>query len=122
MKALEKDRTRRYETANGFAMDIERFLADEPVAAGPPGTLPAAEVCAAQSGTGARGRPGSAGSCLAGVAGTAFGLMRAERQRRKAERAAVAERQAKQEAEARQAEAEKQQRAPRRARNWPASG
>jgi serine/threonine protein kinase/tetratricopeptide (TPR) repeat protein len=37
MKALEKDRSRRYETANGFARDIERFLADEPVQAGPPG-------------------------------------------------------------------------------------
>ena len=36
MKALEKDRTRRYETANGFAMDIERFLKDEPVEASPP--------------------------------------------------------------------------------------
>ena len=31
MKALEKDRTRRYETANGFAEDIRRYLADEPV-------------------------------------------------------------------------------------------
>lgn len=36
MKALEKDRTRRYETANGLALDIQRYLADEPVSAGPP--------------------------------------------------------------------------------------
>src|SRR5579872_7092066 len=36
MKALEKDRNRRYETANGFALDIQRYLADEPVAACPP--------------------------------------------------------------------------------------
>ncbi len=36
MKALEKDRSRRYETANGLARDIERYLADEPVEAGPP--------------------------------------------------------------------------------------
>jgi WD40 repeat protein len=36
MKALEKDRSRRYETANGFAMDIQRFLANEPVLAAPP--------------------------------------------------------------------------------------
>jgi serine/threonine protein kinase len=36
MKALEKDRNRRYETANGFAMDVQRFLADEPVLACPP--------------------------------------------------------------------------------------
>ncbi len=36
MKALEKDRTRRYETANGFAADVQRYLADEPVLACPP--------------------------------------------------------------------------------------
>ncbi len=36
MKALEKDRNRRYETANRFAADIERHLRDEPVEAGPP--------------------------------------------------------------------------------------
>jgi WD40 repeat protein len=36
MKALEKDRDRRYETANGFAMDIGRYLKDEPVQACPP--------------------------------------------------------------------------------------
>jgi eukaryotic-like serine/threonine-protein kinase len=36
MKALEKDRDRRYETANGLARDIERYLADEPVQACPP--------------------------------------------------------------------------------------
>jgi len=36
MKALEKDRTRRYETANGFARDIQRYLDGDPVEAGPP--------------------------------------------------------------------------------------
>ena len=36
MKALEKDRKDRYETANGFASDIRRHLAHEPVLAGPP--------------------------------------------------------------------------------------
>jgi serine/threonine protein kinase/tetratricopeptide (TPR) repeat protein len=36
MKALEKDRSRRYETANGLARDIERYLHDEPVQACPP--------------------------------------------------------------------------------------
>jgi eukaryotic-like serine/threonine-protein kinase len=36
LKALEKDRSRRYETANGFAMDVQRYLADEPVLACPP--------------------------------------------------------------------------------------
>jgi tetratricopeptide (TPR) repeat protein len=36
MKCLEKDRNRRYETANGLARDIERYLHDEPVQACPP--------------------------------------------------------------------------------------
>ena len=36
MKALEKDRARRYETANGFAADVLRHLAYEPVLAAPP--------------------------------------------------------------------------------------
>jgi serine/threonine protein kinase len=36
MKCLEKDRTRRYETANGLAADIQRHLANEPVIARPP--------------------------------------------------------------------------------------
>jgi non-specific serine/threonine protein kinase/serine/threonine-protein kinase len=36
MTALEKDRTRRYETANGLARDVERHLHDEPVEACPP--------------------------------------------------------------------------------------
>jgi serine/threonine protein kinase/WD40 repeat protein len=38
MKAIDKDRTRRYETANGLALDIRRFLSDEPVSATPPST------------------------------------------------------------------------------------
>jgi serine/threonine protein kinase len=36
MKALEKDRDRRYETASGFAKDVRRYLDDEPVEACPP--------------------------------------------------------------------------------------
>src|SRR5207237_554542 len=36
MKCLEKDRTRRYETANGLAADLKRHLDNEPVIARPP--------------------------------------------------------------------------------------
>jgi eukaryotic-like serine/threonine-protein kinase len=39
MKSLEKDRARRYETANGFAADIQRHLTNEPVNACPPSSL-----------------------------------------------------------------------------------
>jgi WD40 repeat protein len=39
MKCLEKDRTRRYATANGLAMDLKRHLNNEPVMARPPSRL-----------------------------------------------------------------------------------
>ena len=38
MKAMEKDRTRRYETANGLALDLQRHLRNEPIIARPPST------------------------------------------------------------------------------------
>src|SRR4029077_746990 len=39
MKALEKDRSRRYPTANGLAMDVHRYLASEAILARPPSAL-----------------------------------------------------------------------------------
>src|SRR6516164_8195712 len=36
MRCLEKDRTRRYDTANSLARDVEHYLHDEPVDACPP--------------------------------------------------------------------------------------
>lgn len=39
MKCLEKDRDRRYGTANGVAADLQRYLNDEPIVARPPGNL-----------------------------------------------------------------------------------
>ncbi len=39
MKALEKDRTRRYDTAAALAADVQRFLDNEPVEASPPSTV-----------------------------------------------------------------------------------
>jgi WD40 repeat protein len=39
MKALEKDRQRRYETVNGLAVDLQRHLDNEPVVARPPSNL-----------------------------------------------------------------------------------
>jgi WD40 repeat protein/serine/threonine protein kinase len=38
LKCLEKDRTRRYETANGLAMELQRCLTNEPIVARPPST------------------------------------------------------------------------------------
>src|SRR5262249_60079237 len=39
MKCLEKDRARRYDTANGLAMDLKRHLNNEPVVARPPSAV-----------------------------------------------------------------------------------
>ena len=39
MKALEKDRQRRYDSASAFAADVQRYLADEPVEACPPSAM-----------------------------------------------------------------------------------
>src|SRR5262249_9207524 len=75
MKALEKDRNRRYETANGFAQDVQRYLADEVVAARPPSAgyrlrkfvrrnrlaLAAATALAVAGGGGGGGGAGGAG-------------------------------------------------------------
>jgi len=39
VKSLQKERARRYDTANGLAMDVRRFLHNEPILARPPGRL-----------------------------------------------------------------------------------
>lgn len=78
MKCLEKQRERRYESANGLARDIQRYLADEMVEARPPstgyllrkfirrnqGTVIAASLVVF--------------ALLAGMAGTTWGMLRAE--------------------------------------------
>jgi tetratricopeptide (TPR) repeat protein len=79
MKALEKDRSRRYETANGLAMDVQRYLADEPVLACPP----SAGYRLRKFGRRHRGPLIAASLVLlalvGGVIGTTLGLIRAER-------------------------------------------
>jgi eukaryotic-like serine/threonine-protein kinase len=117
LKALEKDRGRRYETANGLARDIQRYLADEIVEARPPSTSYRLRKFVRRH----KAQVIAAGllflTLLAGIAGTTFGLVRAEHQRLVAEDAqrkehdrADGEQRAKLEAEARRVEAEKQQR------------
>lgn len=81
MKALAKERDRRYDTAAGFAQDIERFLNHEPVFAGPPTASYRVRKFIR------RNRPqvvaGSLILCalLAGIVGTTFGMLEADRQR-----------------------------------------
>ena len=85
MKALEKDRARRYETANGLARDVQRYLADEVVEARPPSTGYRLRKFVRRH----KGQVVAASLVLfvfmAGMAGTAFGLVRAENRRVEAE-------------------------------------
>ena len=63
MKCLEKDRTRRYETANGLALDLRRYLADEPVLACPPSAgYRLKKFLRRNQGAGAGGQPGAPGT------------------------------------------------------------
>ena len=81
MKCLEKNRDRRYETANGLARDIQRYLADEPVEARPPSAGYRLSKFLRRN----RGPVVAAAlvllALLAGIAGTTFGLIRAEQRR-----------------------------------------
>jgi non-specific serine/threonine protein kinase/serine/threonine-protein kinase len=77
MKALEKDRARRYESASALAADIRRFLRDEPVEARPPSTSYRLRKMIHRH----RGAFVAAVSIfvalLLGIAGTTYGLLRA---------------------------------------------
>jgi serine/threonine-protein kinase len=79
MKALEKDRNRRYETANSLARDIERYLANEVVEARPPSAGYRVRKFVSRH----RGQVLAASLVLlalvAGMVGTAWGLIRAAR-------------------------------------------
>lgn len=81
MKCLEKERDRRYETANGLAMDIQRYLVDEPVLAGPPSATYRIKKFIRRH----RGPVIAAGllvvSLIGGIIGTSWGLVKAERAR-----------------------------------------
>jgi serine/threonine protein kinase len=96
MKALEKDRTRRYETANGLAMDVQRYLADEPVLACPPSALYRLHKFVRKHRAGATTAAAIVILLLAGIALSAWQAVRAT----KAEAQALAERDEKEKARA----------------------
>jgi len=84
MRALEKDRARRYASASELAEDVRRHLRDEPVEAGPPGAtyrlrkfLVRNRAAVAWAGT-------IVVALVAGIAGTTWGLLAAARERDKA--------------------------------------
>jgi serine/threonine protein kinase/tetratricopeptide (TPR) repeat protein len=93
MKCLEKERARRYETANGLALDVQRYLADEPVSAGPPSTRYRMRKFLRRHRHGALAAVLLLVTLLAGLAGTSWGLVQARAQR---DRALKAEEQARQ--------------------------
>jgi eukaryotic-like serine/threonine-protein kinase len=104
MKALEKDRNRRYETASAFAADVQRYLHDEPVQACPPSAAYRLRKFVRRN----RGPVLAAGLLLAalvvGIAGTGWGLVRAEWAKGDALAAAQSEKKAKETALAKEAE------------------
>src|SRR5262245_13542489 len=92
MKGLEKDRTRRYETASALAEDIRHYLADEPVLAGPPSAVYRLRKFVRRH----RGPVLAASlvllAVLAGIAGTTWGWIDAVQARQdEAEQRAIAE-------------------------------
>ena len=117
MKALAKERDRRYETANGLARDVERFLNHEPVLAGPPGASYRLKKFVRRN----RGAVVAASllllTLLAGIAGTTWGLIAADRARLAETKRAEGERLAKLEAQSQTARAEQAAKAERAARD-----
>jgi tetratricopeptide (TPR) repeat protein len=79
MKALAKERERRYETANAFAADIERFLTDKPVTAGPPTIRYKVRKFVWRNRRPVAAAAVLVAALLVGIGGTTWGLMRANR-------------------------------------------
>jgi serine/threonine protein kinase len=104
MKALEKDRGRRYQTANSLARDIEHYLADEPVEASPPSVVYRLRKFVRRN----KSQVAAASLLvLALVAGITFALWhnwQLDRKNRQLVAANLAESQAKQDAQRREAE------------------
>ena len=95
LKALEKDRARRYETANALARDIQRYLADEVVEARPPSMAYRVSKFVRRH----KGQVIAASLVmlvlLGGIAGTTLGLFEARRQEQIARDEATAKEEAR---------------------------
>ncbi len=81
MKAMEKDRSRRYETASAMADDIRRFLANEPILARPPSTLYRLRKFARRNRVGFAASAGVAIAVLLTLIALTYGLSEARTER-----------------------------------------
>src|SRR5207244_697983 len=81
MKALEKDRARRYGSAAAFADDVERFLNHEPVTAGPPTAAYRMRKFLRRNRAAVTAAGLLLAALMAGVTGTTIGLVGEARQR-----------------------------------------
>jgi eukaryotic-like serine/threonine-protein kinase len=85
MKALEKDKARRYETANALAMDIRRHLDFEPVRACPPSRSYKMQKFVRRHRTGVAAASFVIVAIFMGIFGTTIGMVRAVRAEKKAQ-------------------------------------
>lgn len=81
MKAMEKDRTRRYETASSLAADVQRYLDDEPVEACPPSVAYRFRKYARRNKTVLASASLVAAALVFGMVGTAWQAVRADAER-----------------------------------------
>jgi eukaryotic-like serine/threonine-protein kinase len=89
LKAMDKDRTRRYETANGLSLDLQRYLADEPVRARPPSTGYRLRKFARRNRAAVLAGSVALVALLGGAAAATAGFVQAVREQERAERAAA---------------------------------
>jgi eukaryotic-like serine/threonine-protein kinase len=89
LKAMDKDRTRRYETANGLAVDLERHMNHEPVSARPPSTQDRIVKFVRRNRTGVVAATVAIIAILAGSAAATAGFIQARQQQQRAEREAA---------------------------------
>ena len=99
MKALEKDRTRRYETANGLAGDLERHLKLEPVNARPPSTAYRVQKFVRRNKLVVAAGSAVVAALVMGVIGSTWFAFRENEQRMRAQELAVQERAQRERAE-----------------------
>jgi len=105
MKALEKDRQRRYETANGLAADIRRYLSGEAVVAAPPSTPYRFKKFVKRNKGAVLAGGAVAATLILGLAGTAWQARVARGQRDAAVAAQISEAEQRKAADAARAEA-----------------